>query len=186
MNALPKTHIQYTYDDYKLLPDYPRYELIEGDFCMSPAPLTFHQEIIGALYFLLRRFVLENKLGRVMIAPLDVVLSVFNVVQPDLLFVSNAKKSILTRENVQGAPDLVIEVLSPSTASRDLQIKRKLYAQFGVSEYWIVDPDRKNVEVLTWTEEGYKTFKLYSENDTLGSAILPDLKMPLSEVFQGL
>jgi len=150
---------------------------------MSPAPFLLHQSIVGAIYRALHQYVSNHRLGWVFIAPTDVVLSDLNVLQPDILFVSNQKKAILTRENIRGAPDLAVEVLSPSTSGRDLQIKRKLYAQFGISEYWIVDPDRKNIEVLKWSEEGYTTHQLCTVGNTLTSTLLDGLELNLSEIF---
>src|SRR3990167_9175925 len=126
-NPAAKLNIKFNYSDYLSLPEDKRYELIEGDLHMTPAPLTIHQIISANLFFFLRQHVQENQSGLILNAPVDVVLSDEDVVQPDILFISDERKGILKRENVQGAPDLVIEILSSSTAHRDLHIKKKLY-----------------------------------------------------------
>ena len=138
-----------TYEDYRKTPDDERWELLDGELVMAPSPNVPHQDISGTLFVLLKLFVDSAGLGRVFHAPLDVVLSETNVVQPDLLFVSHERADILTEANVQGAPDLVVEILSPSTTSRDWRIKLDLYAQHGVREYWVVDPNGQRVWVMS-------------------------------------
>ena len=147
-----------TYADYLETSDDERYELLKGELVMSPSPKEIHQHISGILYLAIGAFVRERSLGKVYFAPFDVVLSDTNVVQPDLLFVSNERAGIITQDNVQGAPDLVVEILSPATAERDRTLKLDLYAQYGVKEYWIVDPDAETSTVccgaraaLTWS-----------------------------------
>jgi Uma2 family endonuclease len=111
------------------------------------------------------------------------VFSEENVVQPDLLFVSRGRTGILADANVQGAPDLVIEILSGSTAQRDLGVKRTLYAKYGVREYWIVDPESKSIEVLSWTEAGYRTESVYPHTASLSSPLFPNLNLSLRDIF---
>ena len=132
--TMQKSQIKFTYRDYLLLPELDRRELIEGDFFMVPAPNIKHQKIVGYLGAVLRAHVHGQRLGTLLLAPTDVVLSDEDVVQPDLLFVSNARRDIITEDNVAGAPDLVIEVLSPSTAERDMNLKLTLYAGAGVGD----------------------------------------------------
>ena len=136
-----------TYADYLKTSDDERYELLNGELVMPPAPLTGHQMISMALASRLYLYVDEKGLGTVVAAPIDVVLSDTDVVQPDVLFVSSQRSQIVTRENVRGAPDLVVEILSPATEERDRTVKLGLYAQHGVIEYWMVDPDAKTVSV---------------------------------------
>jgi Uma2 family endonuclease len=112
-----------------------------------------------------------------------VIFSEENVVQPDILFVRKERAGIIGEMNLQGAPDLVIEILSAGTRSKDLDLKRKIYAGFGVQEYWIVDPELATVEVLVWSELGYITAGVCGRSDRLSSPLLPDLNVPLSEVF---
>ncbi len=125
-------------------------------------------------------------LGRVLAAPTDVILSEENVVQPDLLFVAKERLALLgpSGSGVQGAPDLVIESLSPSTASRDRIVKRKLYAKYGVREYWVVDPVAKRIEVLTESPAGLDTWRVFSIGAVLVSPQLPGLALPVAEIFR--
>ncbi|MBZ0256641.1 Uma2 family endonuclease, partial [bacterium] len=130
-----KEELKYTYHDYCLLPEDKRYEIIDGDAYMVPAPLTRHQRISFNLVRLITNFLDANPIGIVMFAPVDVVLTDNDIVQPDILFISNERHSILTEANVQGAPDWVIEVLSPSSIERDRDLKLKLYSRHTVKEY---------------------------------------------------
>src|SRR3990167_1134525 len=138
---------RYTYDDYLKTSDDRRYELIEGELYMTPSPITNHQRISRKIEFLLEKFVTENDLGEVFYAPYDVYLDDENVVQPDIMFISKGRSKIIGEKNLQGAPDLVVEILSESTAYRDLIQKKKLYAKFGVKEYWIVVPEEKTIDI---------------------------------------
>lgn len=178
------TKIKFTYRDYKSLPESEtnRYELMEGELIVVPSPNIYHQRVSGKLEFLLRDFVEKNKLGEIFDAPCDVHLGE-NVAQPDILFVSNEHSYVIIKEEIKGAPDLVIEILSPATAKRDRTYKKVLYARYGVREYWIVDPEEKVIEVLTLKKEGYETFGICKMQDTLNSPLLPGLKINLAEVF---
>ena len=140
--------VKFTYQDYLNTPDDKRYELLEGDLVTIATPGELHQSVSVQLGWRLVQFASENNLGRVYHAPLDVVLSDTDVAQPDLLFVSNERSQIITPENIQGAPDLVVEILSSSTATRDRTFKRTLYARHGVKEYWMVDTTAKDMTVL--------------------------------------
>jgi len=177
-------NIKFTYHDYLLLPEDKRYELVEGELFLVPAPNIPHQGISRELMAVLHRYVRDHDLGKIFYAPCDVVLSSENVVQPDLLFVAKERMSILTYANVQGAPDLAVEILSDSTAQRDLSVKRKLYAKYGVREYWIVDPESKSVEVLSWTETGYRTEAVYPHTARLSSPLFPNLNLNLADIFR--
>jgi Uma2 family endonuclease len=132
--------------DYWSLPDDPRCELLYGWLVLTPAPSLRHQRVLAALSDLLRGFAAEHG-GEALFSPLDVRLADHSIVQPDLIFVSPARRDVL-RERVHGAPDLVVEALSPSTARRDLGPKLRLYAESGVAEYWIVDPANGTFEFL--------------------------------------
>ena len=137
--------IKFTYEDYCNAPEDKRYELHDGDLVVVPSPKEQHQDVTGNLFIRLTLFVREGALGRTYIAPFDIVFSNHDVVQPDVIFVSNERHDIITPDNIQGAPDLVIEVLSPSTAHRDRTFKRALYARHGVREFWLVDTDAQTV-----------------------------------------
>lgn len=180
--------IKFTYEDYKSLPfsETRRYELLGGELIMVPSPSFEHQRISWELEFRLSEFVRRHQLGMVLHAPLDVVLGKGEdreVAQPDILFISNERRTIIHREEIRGAPDLIVEILSPSTADYDRRYKRTLYARHGVSEYWLVDPDAQTIEVLALTERGYERAGLYKKNETLGSPLLPGLRIPVDEIF---
>jgi Uma2 family endonuclease len=179
----PRPKIKFTYQDYKNAPEDKRYELLDGDLIVVPSPKEPHQWASIQLGSRLFRFVQESGLGRVYIAPFDVVLSDTDVVQPDILFVSNERMGIVTEDNIQGAPDLVIEILSPSTAERDRTFKRSLYARHGVREYWLVDPDARSVEVLVLGEGHFEIVATYGQDEELTSPMLEGLRLNLNEVF---
>ena len=174
---------RYTYDDYLKTPDDKRYELIEGELYMTPSPITNHQRISRKIEFLLEKFVTENDLGEIFDAPYDVYFDDENVVQPDILFISKDRLNIIGDKNLQGAPDLVIEILSESNAYRDLIQKKKLYARFGVKEYWIVVPGEKTIDIHILKDKTYQLDKTFGEYDTLESQILKGLKIELKGIF---
>jgi Uma2 family endonuclease len=174
---------KYTYADYLKTPDDERYELIEGELLMTPAPAMRHQRISGDLYSEVRIFVKENDLGNIFYAPCDVHLDNENVVQPDILFISKERMDIIGEKNIQGAPDLVIEIISESTAYRDLVQKKKLYARFGVKEYWIVIPEESSVDLFTLKDNIFVLHKSYGKDDTLQSQLLQKLKIELKKIF---
>ena len=172
-----------TYADYCLTPNDERYELMDGELIMVPAPGESHQIVAMELGALLHVFVKARGLGRVFSAPYDVVLSDTDIVQPDLLFVSNERAHIRTPTNIRGAPDLVVEILSPSTAERDRTLKRALYAEYGVQEYWLVDPDTKTVTVLVLDAGAFAEAACYGTGQTLTSPILPGFTANLDDLF---
>jgi Uma2 family endonuclease len=182
-NTMRQADIKFTYHDYLQLPDDKRYELVEGELCLVPSPSLYHQRISRELGTALHLYLRKHDLGETFYAPCDVVLSEISVVQPDLIFVSRERLGILAEANVQGAPDLVVEILSPSTGQRDLGIKRSLYAKYGVREYWIVDPEDKTVQVLSWTETGYHTEAVVPKTGTLNSILFADLELKLAGIF---
>ena len=180
----PTPAVKFTYEDYQHTPDDQRYELLDGELIMVPAPNLGHQRIGTQLGWRLAQFVAEKGLGEVFFAPCDVVLSNTDVVQPDLLFVSHERAHLLLGgANVLGAPDLVGEILSPSTAGRDRTLKRSLYAKHGVQEYWQVDPDARTVTVLRLDGGTFEVVGLYGEGQTLTSPTLEGFTVDLNEIF---
>ena len=180
--------LKLTYDDFVLFPDdRNRHELIDGEHYVTPCPNLKHQVVSGNLYLLIGSWLETHPIGRAFFAPFDVVLSKFDVVEPDLLYFSNERAAeVLTPKNVQGAPDLVVEIVSPSTRKRDATIKRRLYERFGVSEYWIVDPE---VDVIRIYRRGTGGFGRVSElsreaGDVLTTPLLSGLDMPLARIFR--
>ncbi len=181
---MPKAKIKFTYKDYRNLPESEtkRYELLGGELIMVPSPTTYHQRISWNLERILGDFLSRHDPGFIYHAPLDVVLSDEDVVQPDIFFVSKERSQIISKENVQGAPDLIIEILSPATAERDRTYKRTLYARHGVKEYWLVDPEKRAIEVTRLGQKGFETLGIYTQ--TLVSLTFPKLSVNLSEVFE--
>jgi Uma2 family endonuclease len=175
--------LRFTYEDYLLLPEDRRYEILDGDLFMTPAPTPYHQRVSLNLTFILLRHVREKSLGEVLEAPCDVVLSKTDILQPDILFVAADRLSIIGEKYISGPPDLVVEVLSPATADRDTDLKTKIYARFGVKEMWIADPDAKTVAVLTNSGEGFRQEGLFRQGELLRSPLLPALTIPLDEIF---
>ncbi|WP_353684273.1 Uma2 family endonuclease [Thermodesulfovibrio sp. 3907-1M] len=175
---------KYTYQDYLKLPDEVRYELIEGKLIMTPSPNIKHQRISRKIEFMLEKYVTENSLGEVFDAPCDVYLDDENVVQPDILFISKERAYIIGEKNIQGAPDLVIEIVSEASIYRDSVQKKKLYAKHGVKEYWIVAPDDQMIEVYILREPGqYELRRTYYENDVVESEIIKGFKISMKDIF---
>ena len=181
--ATQRTGTLVTYEDYCNLPDDERYEVIDGELIMVAAPRRVHQASSRNIGTPLDIYVKANRLGEMYYAPTDVILSDINVVQPDILFVSNARSHILADEGIRGAPDLVVEILSPSTAQLDKVRKRELYARFRVPEYWQADADDLLVEVLALAGDDYETAGIYGLGETLVSPILPGFRLDVDDIF---
>jgi Uma2 family endonuclease len=163
--------------------DGKRREIIDGDMFVTPAPKLNHQRILVRLTEALLKHLSSHPVGELVVSPMDVIFSDFDVLEPDLILVLNEHKNIL-EDWVRGAPDLVIEILSPTTAARDRGVKLRAYARFGVQEYWILDPDAQAIEVYRLTPEGYELTKTFRQGETLTSALLPDFGVPVEAVFK--
>ena len=174
-------NLKLTYEDYLLLPEGTRYEIIEGELFMTPSPRTVHQRLIVKLFRIIDNFVRGKNLGEVFVAPYDVVLSKHDIVQPDILFVSKENSHLITELNLQGAPDLVVEILSPSIEDRDSILKKKLYAAFGVKEYWIADPAKKSVKLFNLGKKGYMDVET---GNIFKSLLLKGLEIDISGLFE--
>ena len=177
-----------TYDDFLLFPDDGRrHEIIDGEHYVTPSPNTPHQELLGRLHLEIALFLRQHPgTGRVFMAPFDVLFTKWDVVEPDLLFIAGDQVDILTEKNVQGAPALVVEILSPGTRKKDEQIKRRLFEREGVRDYWLVDPDLDLVKVFSRQEDG--SFPPVAElsrdrADVLTTQLLPGLTIPLIYLF---
>ncbi len=176
--------LRLTYDDYcRMPPGRQRYELIGGAIRVVPSPSVSHQELSGRLFMDLAGWVKDHGLGKVYDAPLDVVLSEYDVVQPDLLYVSRDRLSIIKEANIWGAPDLVVEILSPSTTKWDREIKREVYARFGVRELWLVDPQARSIEVATLKDGALLTLQVYYVGTTLARPLLPGFALDVEGLF---
>ncbi len=174
---------KHTYEDYIKISDDKRYELMNGELIMTPSPVPKHQRVSRKIEFILEKFVSGDNLGEVFDAPCDVYLDNENVVQPDILFISKERLNIIGEKNIEGAPDLVIEIILENSVYRDMVQKKKLYARFGVKEYWIVIPDEKEIEVYILKDNTYQLYQTYGKADTLESPALKDLKIVLKEIF---
>lgn len=172
-----------TYADYAALPDDgKRYQLIEGELVEMPSPTSGHQIVSGELFSALRAHVREHGLGRVLYAPLDVVLEDRTVVQPDVMFVSNERMGILRKPHVAGAPDLCVEILSPGTARLDRVRKLGLYARHGVPHYWIVDLEARTIEEYVLAGEAYRVRSVAAAIDDFAPVALPGFAFRLADV----
>lgn len=177
------TKVKFTYQDYLLTPSDKSYELIEGELLMTPAPAPSHQRIARKLFEILNAYVASNASGEIFFAPVDVYLSEETVVQPDLLYIESKRLGIVKEKNIQGAPDLVVEILSPATKDRDTEIKRKLYWKYGVREYWIVDPDARTTEIMVLKESGYETSRVFPAGTKVHSPLFKDLSFDATNLF---
>src|SRR5256886_14153881 len=174
----------WTYNDYAALPeDENRYEIVNGVLIMAPTPTPEHQDIVGEIFSALRTHIKLAGLGRVFMAPIDVDLGPKNVYQPDLVVVLNAHLDRVTEKKIIGAPDLVVEVASPSTAAYDRLTKYEKYAQAGITEYWIVKPKPRTVEVLVLEAGAYRSLGIFRGEQTLPSRIVPDLPVGVERFF---
>jgi len=181
--VLEKQAKRWTYEEYYRLDDDRRYEIIDGNLIMAPAPDIGHQDWSRELTLLIATYVKHHKLGKLLVAPVDVVLDSENTVQPDLVFVSSANLRIIQPRALFGAPDLLIELISPTSARRDRHDKKELYARFGVQEYWIGDPANKSLEVLTLKERRYELHCAAEVQGKLTSLVLTGLHFDLSEIL---
>jgi len=176
-----------TYRDYLLFPeDGQRHEIIDGEHYVTAAPFLSHQRLAFRLTLRLGGFIEANRLGQFYFAPADVLLSVHDVVQPDLFFISSERDSIAGEKNVQGAPDLVVEILSQSSRRLDEGAKLEAYERYGVQEYWVLDPFRKGVQ--RWERSGERLvsapFLSAGAEDMLTTPLLPGFELPLAEFFE--
>jgi Uma2 family endonuclease len=175
-----------TYDDYAKLPEGAPYQLIDGELIMSPAPESMHQIISTRFTVRLDGHVSPKKLGVVIHTPIDVYFGEHETYQPDIVFVSRERLEIITRTRIEGAPDLVVEILSPTTGYYDLAHKKDVYEQSGVKEYWILDPKAKSIEVL-WNENGrFVTLSKERERGVVESKLLHGFKVDAAALFAPL
>ncbi|MBI2798790.1 MAG: Uma2 family endonuclease [Gammaproteobacteria bacterium] len=181
--------IRFVYEDYKALPESmaKRYELLDGEILMVPAPTTTHQFLSRNVAYVLHGFVRQHALGTVLSSPIDVVFGegdAREIVQPDVLYVSVKHADIILVEEIRGAPDLVVEVVSPGTETRDRTYKKHLYGRYGVREYWIVDPVTETVTVYQSSGAKFDDPTTYRADDTLNSPLFVGLDIELREVFK--
>ncbi len=167
-------------------PDFDLTQIINGDPVMAPSPFGYHQSILGKLYFLLNLYLEKNKQGEVLLSPLDVILEEgLNVVQPDLIYIKKENMSIFHKDgHIKGVPDLLIEIVSPGSVSRDTVEKFQIYEKYGVSEYWIVFPEQKVVEVFELKSGKYHLFcSTENTKGILSSKLLPEFQINIETLF---
>ncbi|RYE30190.1 MAG: Uma2 family endonuclease [Sphingobacteriaceae bacterium] len=175
---------KYTEADYNLLEEGAPFQLINGDLIMSPSPILFHQLIVGKLHTLISNFIAQtHSNGLVVLSPMDVKFDEENIFQPDLLFISETRRAEVVHERIAGAPDLVIEILSPSTAYYDLMQKKDVYERFGVKEYLIIDPIRQIAELHVLENEVFTLKQKEAKNGFINLTTLPGLQIDLQKLF---
>ena len=175
---------KYTEKDYQLLEEGAPFQLINGDLIMSPAPTSYHQILLGRIFKVIDNFLEQNNLGGLcLFAPIDVVLDEENIFQPDLIYISAERKKELFQDRIMGAPDLIVEILSPSTAYYDLKQKKDFYERYGVKEYLIIDPVRHDAEVYSLIDEKFELQQKEKESGTIHLTTLPGLQIELQKLF---
>ena len=185
--ATTQPAVKLTYEDYCATPADKRYELLDGELIMVPAPNLKHQRVQLELAAQLHQFIKDRALGELFIPACDVLLSDNDVVQPDLLFVSREREHLLSGgQNVHGAPDLVVEILSPGTAHQDRGEKRALYGKHGVTEYWLVDPVTETVRIHRLQGEILIPTRTFGREETLRSPLFGGLELHLDDIFPPL
>ncbi len=173
-----------TYEEFRQLPDDGKlYELIHGEVHFTPAPNTRQQWVVHNLDISLSSFVQKSGLGVIWEAPLDVLLRKDTALQPDLIFVSTARSGIIQEEWIAGAPDLVVVVLSPTTAAHDRGVKLPIYAEAGVPEFWLIDSQAKTVEILKLQGKKYFVETALAGDQVLTSELFPGWQLPLQDLF---
>jgi len=173
----------YTYADYAILPEGAPYQLIGGKLVMTPAPTTYHQIICMRLEGKILNFITERDLGLVLFAPVDVYFEEQETYQPDIIFIVKERLPIIEHARINGAPDLVVEILSPSTAYYDLKKKARIYARHGVREYWIIDPEDKSIEIHVGQKEKFGLNQRIEENGKIKSLVLDGLEIEVRDIF---
>ena len=182
--ALPSSKKVYTYADYEKLPEGAPYQLIGGELIKEPSPVPYHQIVSIRIVFDLVKFVEGKNLGEVLHAPMDVYFSEKEVYQPDIMFISKERMNIIGEKNIEAAPDLIIEILSPSSAYYDLRHKMRVYEASGVKEYWVVDPIEKGIEVYQNIDGEFRLFNKALSSGLICSALLEGFGVELEKVLR--
>lgn len=185
LQSIPQGKIVLTYDEYCLLPDdRNRYEILDGELSVTPAPRIKHQRASSRLHVLLSGHVMPRQLGEIFPAPTDVILAPTTVVQPDLVFIANDRHHFLTERAIEGPPTLVIEILSPTTSQTDRVTKAQLYARFGVPHYWLLDTDQQTLEAYELAGGEYKLAAKAQGSEIFAPELFPSLTIPLADIWR--
>ena len=184
-DRIPPGPIKLTYEDYVDLPDDGRrYEILDGELEVSPAPAPMHQGVSRNLLVILHGHVRERGLGSVYYAPIDVILANTTIAQPDLVFVVRGRESIISKRGIEGPPDLVVEILSPWSVRRDRRTKAKLYARFGIPHYWVVDAEARTLELYETRGAKYRLVATHEGNEKVRATLFPGLAIDLGSVWE--
>jgi len=160
------------------------YELMEGEVVKRSAPAIIHQRILRKLLVAINSFVESTKAGEIFCAPIDVLLDNYNLLQPDLVFISNVQKNIITNFGIKGAPEIVIEILSPTSVMRDRFAKKRIYQRSGVKEYWLVSPEYEEIEIFVLKDNVYDLFSAATKTEgKLESSVLKEMQLDLKQIF---
>ena len=174
-----------TYEDYVCLPDDgKRYEILEGELEVTPAPVPRHQDVSRNMVRVLHGYVRCEGAGKVYHAPIDVVLDEHNIVQPDILFISTPRLHIIGERNIQGMPDLIVEILSPITQRRDRVLKLQMYARHGLMHYWLLDPAQQTLEAFDLDRGTYRLTEALVDEASFEPQLFPGLTIDLAEVWE--
>jgi Uma2 family endonuclease len=184
VQSIPQGKIVLTYDDYCLLPnDRNRYEILDGELSVTPAPRTQHQRTSSHLHVILANHIRARQLGDIYAAPTDVILAPTTVVQPDLIYVGNDRRPIVTERAIEGTPTLLIEILSSTTHQTDRVIKAQLFARYQVPHYWLIDPDQRMLEAYELTRDHYNLVANARDADVFTPSLFPGLSIQLSDLW---
>jgi len=183
--AQPESRAKLTANDIVATPPGMRYQLLDGELAFIPESAGWRQGVLRRLHNAVKEFVIANQLGEVLLAPMEVVVSNYDVVQPDFMYIARTRTRLISCGALRAAPDLVVDLLSPDTPPAQVSYKQALYSRHGVREYWLVDPDAESVEVLAENPKGLAHFAKYQRTDSLISPLLPGLRVDLRSVFRG-
>ncbi|MGH7817782.1 MAG: Uma2 family endonuclease [Candidatus Binatia bacterium] len=182
--SIPQGKIVLTYDEYCDLPnDRNRYEILDGELSVTPPPATKHQIALGNLHRILSTHVFANHIGRLLLAPTDVILAATTVVQPDLVFVGNDRSQVVTARGVEGVPTLVVEILSPTTHRTDRLTKGQLYARYQIPHYWLIDPDQQSIEAHELIIDHYDLVASARDAEMFTPSLFPGLSIGLADLW---
>lgn len=183
--SIPEGKIVLTYEEYCLLPDdRNRYEIFDGELSATPAPRIKHQRASSRLNVIISSHIIPRQLGEIFAAPTDVILAPTTVVQPDLVFVANDRRHIVTERAIEGPPTLVIEILSPTTSHTDRVTKAQLYARFGVPHYWLLDTDQQVLEAYELNDGEYKLAAKAQGCEIFAPGLFPGLSIALADLWR--
>ncbi len=182
--ADPVKRVILSYEDYLSMPDdRNRYEILEGELAVTPSPTSMHQLVSRNLAFILHCHIKQYRLGDILYAPMDVILSDISIVQPDLIYITREHLHLITTRGIEGTPDMVIEIISPASKRLDRVGKLQIYAKYGIAWYWLIDPLEKTLEIYMLNHESYSLHGTYSQNDTVKPLLFPGLEFGLGEVW---